>query len=118
MLSTTCRRVKQISPRIVSVRFAHTTSTPTEQDPTEYCKNFIRQHDYESFLIGQFWPKNVQGGYFALKAFSVRWTRIWVMSRTDEWSPGRAGDDTGHSLQCSNWTDEDAVLERCDQGLG
>lgn len=31
----------------------------------------MRKHDYESFLVSQFYPKEQQGGYFALKAFSV-----------------------------------------------
>jgi hypothetical protein len=54
-----------------------TTSTPDQSgivgtaDPTGYCKDLVRKHDYESFLMSQFYPKELQSGYFALKAFSV-----------------------------------------------
>ncbi|KAH8814621.1 Squalene/phytoene synthase [Flagelloscypha sp. PMI_526] len=41
------------------------------QNPTKYCVNVLRQRDYESFLIGHLFPKDLYSGYFALKAFSV-----------------------------------------------
>jgi len=41
-------------------------------DPVTHCRNFVRKHDYESFLTSQGYPRNLVGGYFALKAFSVR----------------------------------------------
>ena len=47
-------------------------TTPSGMDHTSYCKDFVRQHDYASYLISQFYPKDAQSGYFALKAFSVR----------------------------------------------
>ncbi|EEB98193.1 hypothetical protein MPER_02344 [Moniliophthora perniciosa FA553] len=34
-------------------------------------RDFVQKHDYESFLISHFYPKELQGGYFALKAFSA-----------------------------------------------
>ncbi|KAG6854664.1 hypothetical protein C0991_003312 [Blastosporella zonata] len=40
-------------------------------DPAEYCKELVRKHDYEGFLTSHFYPANVKGGYFALKAFAV-----------------------------------------------
>ncbi|KAJ8080579.1 hypothetical protein PM082_017413 [Marasmius tenuissimus] len=42
-----------------------------EADAAQYCRDLVRKHDYESYLISQFFPKEYQGGYFALKAFSV-----------------------------------------------
>lgn len=48
------------------------SSLDPSPDPTTYCSDFLRKHDYESFLISQFYPKEMQGGYLALKAFSVR----------------------------------------------
>ncbi|KAG6837627.1 hypothetical protein H0H93_006148 [Arthromyces matolae] len=45
-----------------------TTSTT---NPIEYCKDLVRKHDYEGFLISHFYPESAKGGYFALKAFSV-----------------------------------------------
>jgi hypothetical protein len=82
-------------------------------DPTVYCKDFVRKHDYESFLTSQFYPKETQGGYFALKAFYVcirdvlhRCTFVKLICE------GRVSDDTGHSIDLYAWEDEDAVLER------
>ncbi|KAJ3910482.1 isoprenoid synthase domain-containing protein [Lentinula edodes] len=45
-------------------------------DPVEYCTNFVQKYDYEAYLIGQFWPKEVRGPYFALKAFSTELAMI------------------------------------------
>ena len=47
-------------------------------DPLGYCKDFVRKYDYESFLTSQFYPKESQGGYFALKAFYVSGIIIFV----------------------------------------
>lgn len=41
-------------------------------DPSIFCRDFIRTNDYESYLISQFWPKELQRSYNAVKAFSVR----------------------------------------------
>ena len=56
-----------------------TTTTPTDSpagavglaDPTAYCRDLVRKHDYESFLLSHFYPKQKQDAYFAIKAFSV-----------------------------------------------
>lgn len=40
-------------------------------DSAAYCRELVRKHDYESFLIGKLWPVPQQDGYFAIKAFSV-----------------------------------------------
>ncbi|KAF9463036.1 isoprenoid synthase domain-containing protein [Collybia nuda] len=36
-----------------------------------YCRDLVRRHDYESYLLSQFYPKHLQGGYFALRAFFI-----------------------------------------------
>jgi NADH dehydrogenase [ubiquinone] 1 alpha subcomplex assembly factor 6 len=74
-------RLARISRRLTQTPWRHTRSMATflgsnhdttgSADPSEYCKVFIRRHDYESFLISQFYPKEMQNGYFALKAFYV-----------------------------------------------
>ncbi|KAJ4482054.1 isoprenoid synthase domain-containing protein [Lentinula aciculospora] len=45
-------------------------------DPVEYCRDFVRKYDYEAYLIAQFWPKELRGSYFALKAFSTELAMI------------------------------------------
>jgi len=55
-----------------------TLSTATEasgragmQDPAKYCRDLVRERDYEAFLISQFWPRELQDHYMALRAFYV-----------------------------------------------
>ncbi|KAF7985495.1 hypothetical protein HWV62_3693 [Athelia sp. TMB] len=45
-------------------------------DPAAYCRDLVQKHDYESFLTSHFYPREVQGGYFALKAFYVELAMI------------------------------------------
>ena len=40
-------------------------------DPASYCKDLVQKYDYESFLTAPFYPREMQKGYFALKAFYV-----------------------------------------------
>ncbi|EIW59521.1 uncharacterized protein TRAVEDRAFT_28651 [Trametes versicolor FP-101664 SS1] len=40
-------------------------------DPAAYCKDLVRKRDYESYLIGAFYPRHFQGAFFALRAFYV-----------------------------------------------
>ena len=49
-----------------------TSAGAAESDPTGYCKAHVQKHDYESFLTAQFYPREAQAGYFALRAFHVR----------------------------------------------
>jgi len=57
--------------------------SPPTSDPFGYCTDLVRKHDYESYLISQFWPRDIRGSYLAIKAFSVslfptNWdSRIW-----------------------------------------
>lgn len=40
-------------------------------DPAAYCRDYVRKRDYESYLIGGFYPRHLQGAFFALRAFYV-----------------------------------------------
>jgi NADH dehydrogenase [ubiquinone] 1 alpha subcomplex assembly factor 6 len=37
----------------------------------QFCRDKVKQQDYEGFLIGLLFPKQFQSAYFALKAFNV-----------------------------------------------
>ncbi|KAJ7675829.1 Squalene/phytoene synthase [Mycena polygramma] len=50
-------------------RYSTVPEAPT--DPVLYCRDLVRKHDYESFLISKFWPAGLHDGYFAIKAFST-----------------------------------------------
>ncbi|CAK5263501.1 unnamed protein product [Mycena citricolor] len=49
---------------------AHSTAAPPI-DPASHCRQLVKKHDYESFMVSKFWPASLQDGYFALKAFST-----------------------------------------------
>ncbi|OAX44294.1 hypothetical protein K503DRAFT_729622 [Rhizopogon vinicolor AM-OR11-026] len=40
-------------------------------NPAEYCRDFVRKHDYEGYLTSQLYPQRFQGGYFALRALYI-----------------------------------------------
>jgi hypothetical protein len=42
------------------------------EDPTSYCDQLVRKHDYDSYLTSPFFPGDSRKGFLALKAFSVR----------------------------------------------
>jgi hypothetical protein len=89
--------------------------TTGSADPSKYCKDLVRKYDYESFLTSQFYPKEMQGGYFALKAFYVSFLDILILCDVDSsdfMCEGRAGDDTGYRIEFHAWKNENAVLER------
>lgn len=52
-------------------RFYSSGPVPGLADPVAYCKELVRKHDYESFLLAPFYPKDAQAGYYAIKAFAV-----------------------------------------------
>lgn len=41
-----------------------------------YCRSFVQKHDYESWLLSPFYPKDLRDDYFALKAFQVELAMI------------------------------------------
>ncbi|KAF9483533.1 hypothetical protein BDN70DRAFT_827573 [Pholiota conissans] len=45
-------------------------------DPHAYCKYFVQKHDYDSYLNSYFYPRALQRGYFAIKAFSVELSMV------------------------------------------
>ncbi|KAG2155837.1 isoprenoid synthase domain-containing protein [Suillus bovinus] len=61
--------------RLSSCRRLHTGSVLHSEagtsNPTEYCKDLVRKHDYEGYLTSQLYPKRFQGGYSALRAFYI-----------------------------------------------
>ncbi|THH30655.1 hypothetical protein EUX98_g3536 [Antrodiella citrinella] len=40
-------------------------------DPNGYCKDLVRKRDYEAFLTSQFYPRQLQNAYYALRAFHI-----------------------------------------------
>jgi NADH dehydrogenase [ubiquinone] 1 alpha subcomplex assembly factor 6 len=80
---------KCLSSRFTPTPWRHTRSMATllgsnpdttgSADPSVYCKDLVRKYDYESFLTSQFYPKEMQGGYFALKAFYVSFLDIHIL---------------------------------------
>lgn len=47
------------------------TAAISSQNLTAYCRDLVQRHDYESHLVAQFWPKELQSSYYALRAFYV-----------------------------------------------
>ncbi|KAJ7175859.1 Squalene/phytoene synthase [Mycena filopes] len=58
------------APTVLRTR-RYSTVPGASTDPAAYCRQLVRKHDYESFLISKFWPAQLQDGYFAIKAFST-----------------------------------------------
>jgi len=44
--------------------------------PTTYCRDYVKKHDYDSFLLSYFFPRAALDAYFSVKAFSVRFPRV------------------------------------------
>ena len=60
--------------RVPSRAMATEAAAPHEAglaDPAAYCRDLVRKRDYESYLIGSFYPRHIQGAFFALRAFYV-----------------------------------------------
>lgn len=123
-LSTHIRAYNHIHIRnrtLVSLSSSPVGGTASESDPGDYCKEHVRKHDYESFLTAQFYPRELQTTYFALRAFYVCVIFVFSVFAILVYSckcvlfPGRTGDDPGYSIGIYAWEDEDAVLERYSQ---
>ncbi|KAI0822289.1 isoprenoid synthase domain-containing protein [Trametes gibbosa] len=61
--------LKRANSRALATHVEHTE--PGVADPAAYCKELVRKRDYESYLIGAFFPRQIQGAFFALRAFYV-----------------------------------------------
>ncbi|KAF9013285.1 isoprenoid synthase domain-containing protein [Cyathus striatus] len=74
---TTAQITTRFSTKVASSRTPRyrTASTASETaglaNPAVYCRDLVRKHDYESYMISHFYPKEYQDAYFAIKAFSV-----------------------------------------------
>ncbi|KAJ3801528.1 isoprenoid synthase domain-containing protein [Lentinula aff. detonsa] len=69
-----CLDLRYTFPRCQST-FASTAGA-TDHEAVEYCRDFVRKYDYEAYLIAQFWPKELRGSYYAIKAFSTELAMI------------------------------------------
>ncbi|KAF8631031.1 hypothetical protein AX15_002642 [Amanita polypyramis BW_CC] len=78
-------------------------AVPGLTDPIAYCRNLVRKHDYGSFLLAPFYPKEVQDAYFAIKAFAVELATV-----QDNVSNATIG-----SMRMQFWRD---ALKSCAQG--
>ena len=56
----------ETQPAVLCHPQAHSTL-----EPTDYCRDLVRKHDYEAFLTSQLYPRQYQPGYYALRAFYV-----------------------------------------------
>ena len=86
-LRPTCSRLPSLAParlvnsvsgvykvRTLATVSSHSASEPRVADPSGYCRDYVRKRDYESYLIGSFYPRELQNAFFALRAFYVS---IW-----------------------------------------
>ncbi|KAF5369456.1 hypothetical protein D9758_002714 [Tetrapyrgos nigripes] len=69
-------RISPVSWRQGPILLRHYSSTGAAADPIEHCRSLVQKHDYEGYLVSPFFPKHLQGGYFALKAFYVELAMI------------------------------------------
>lgn len=53
-----------------SLRFASTVTSTTRAHGA-YCRDLVQQRDYEAYLTSYFYPRELQGTYYALRAFYV-----------------------------------------------
>lgn len=111
MLTTRCARKITAAPW-QGFRW-HSASAPGTADPAAYCRDFVRKHDYDSWLLSPFYPKHLQNAYFALKAFSVCNSSFLVDIQLTFGScllVGRTSDGAGHRVQSHDRENENAVL--------
>lgn len=92
----------------------HLSTVAEQQPPAAYCRDLVRSRDYESFLTSHFYPKHLQDGYFALKAFYVH-TSTLLCEQILTCILGGAGHNTGYCLATRDRENAYAVLARCCQ---
>ncbi|KAI0712164.1 isoprenoid synthase domain-containing protein [Earliella scabrosa] len=72
-----CSRLSPVPARLLTRSAGRTLATISGfpeagvADPAAYCRDLVRTRDYESYLIGSFYPRELQGAFFALRAFYV-----------------------------------------------
>ncbi|OCH86396.1 hypothetical protein OBBRIDRAFT_242902 [Obba rivulosa] len=71
----------QQSARTTRSRF-HSTHSSTSapdggvRDPVAYCRDIVRKRDYEAYLTSYFYPRELQGAFFALRAFYIELSTV------------------------------------------
>lgn len=45
---------------------------------SNYCKDYVRKHDYEGYLLAPFYPPQLQDAYWAIRAFYVCFLSQWL----------------------------------------
>ncbi len=63
-------RVSRVS-QVRALAAVSNASEPGVADPSAYCRDYVRKRDYESYLIGSFYPREHQSAFYALRAFYV-----------------------------------------------
>lgn len=48
-----------------------TTSVPSIQTSNIYCRDLVKKHDYENYLVGLLCPTPHRDAFFAIRAFNV-----------------------------------------------
>ncbi len=71
--SSVSARLTVSTSRSLSTSMATSEASVAVANPTVYCRDYVRARDYESYLIGGFYPRHLQGAFFALRAFYVSW---------------------------------------------
>ena len=67
MLTITRSRIsRELLARNSKVLFKRSASTSSN-----YCKDYVRKYDYEGYLLGPFYPPQLQDAYWAIRAFYV-----------------------------------------------
>lgn len=82
-LATGCRSRPKCSTNTPRFRRGLVTmdGSAGPSDPHAYCREFVRKHDYDSYLNSYFYPRAAQKGFFAIKAFSVRRSSCNMLER-------------------------------------
>ncbi|EMD39941.1 hypothetical protein CERSUDRAFT_150748 [Gelatoporia subvermispora B] len=57
----------------------HSSASQTDtgiQDPFAYCRDIVRKRDYEAYLTSYFYPRELQSGFYALRAFYIELSTV------------------------------------------
>lgn len=70
---SSARLILASTQRSLSTSVATSETGLAVANPAVYCRDYVRKRDYQSYLIGGFYPRHLQGAFFALRAFYVSW---------------------------------------------
>src|SRR5437868_4271317 len=65
------RPVKFLRSSLLAYNVGRSFSSQTNATNEQYCRDKVKQQDYEGYLIGLLFPRQYQSAYFALKAFNI-----------------------------------------------